>query len=51
MSLHRGMHRPYIKYLFLTVVTDPLIGEGQRTHNDQQNSPQYDRFHVFRQRY
>jgi len=49
LSGSRGdMKRPDINDLFMTGVGDTLIGEGQPTQYDQQNSSQNYRFHIFR---
>lgn len=35
LSICRGVDRAYINNLFLARVRDSLIGEGQRTQDDQ----------------
>jgi hypothetical protein len=37
MSLYHDMHRSYIRYVFLTGVTETLVGEGQRTQNERRS--------------
>jgi len=42
-----GVDGPEIKNLFLVGITEPLIGKGQATQNNQENSSQNYRFHIF----
>ena len=41
-----GVNRTHIEYSFPVRIVESLIGEGQRTHNNQQNPGQRNRFHV-----
>ena len=47
MSFCGDMRRSHIEDFFLARVVDALIGEGQRTQNDEQNPNPTDRFHVY----
>ncbi len=38
LGVFSGVNGPDIKDVFLTGISDPLIGEGQRTQNDQHDS-------------